>query len=311
MKKFIFRRIITALITLWIIITLTFVLMHAIPGGPFSNKKKKLPPVVIEALENKYHLNDPLIKQYFDYIGGVLRFDFGPSFKFEGMSVNDMLKKGFPISARFGILAFLLSFLIGIPLGIISALRAGHWEDRVITVFITLGMCIPGFILATVLMYVFSYKLGWLPVYGIHNWKSYLMPVITMTIGEVTSIARILRSSILEVLDQDYVLMARSKGLPEYKVIIKHVFRNALIPIVTMVGPMLTGILTGSFTAEKIFNIPGMGRFFIEGIGNRDYTLIMGITIFTTVLLLIGVTASDIMYGLVYPRITIDNLESK
>lgn len=307
MKKFIFRRILTAILTLWIILTLTFVMMHSVPGGPFSSKKKMLPPVIVEALEKKYHLNDPLIKQYFDYVGGVLKFDFGPSFKFEGVSVNELILRSFPISARFGILAALLAFAIGIPLGIISAFKAGHWQDHIITLFVTFGICIPGFIFANILIYIFGFKLNWLPIYGIEDWKSYIMPVIALAIGDIAYLTRLIKSSVLEVAEQDYVLMARSKGLPEYKVIIKHVFRNALIPIVSYIGPMLATILTGSFAIEKIFNIPGMGRYFVDGIGNRDYTVIMGVTIFSTALSLIGITMSDIMYGLVDPRISIEN----
>lgn len=310
MKKFILRRIATALLTLWIIITLTFIMMHSIPGGPFSSNKQTLPPMVVEALENKYHLKDPLLKQYFDYIGGVVRFDLGPSFKFEGLNVNDLIRLGFPISARFGILATLLSFIVGLPMGIISAMRAGHWEDRVITLCITLGMCVPGFILANFLIYIFAHKLAWLPIYGIEGYSSYIMPVVAMAAGNIAYLARLVRSSTLEVLQQDYVLMARSKGLKEYKVIIKHVLRNALIPVVSFIGPMFAGILTGSFTIEKIFNIPGMARYFVEGIGNRDYTVIMGVTIFSTILLLISITVSDIMYGIVDPRITLDTVKN-
>lgn len=305
MSKYLVKRIISMVLTIWVVITLTFILMHAVPGGPFTSQKK-LPPVVIEALNEKYHLNDPLIKQYFDYLGGVIKFDLGPSFKQEGQTVNDFIRNGFPISARIGILSIILSISVGIPFGIISALKQGKWQDYSVLFIATLGICIPGFVLATMMIYVFGLKLGLLPIYGLKEYKSYILPVIALSGYPLSYIARLVRSSIVEIMEQDYVTTARAKGLSEGVVIFKHVLKNGVIPVVSYLGPLISGILTGSFVIEKIFALPGMGRYFVESISNRDYTTIMGITIFDTMLLVIMVLMVDLIYGIVDPRIKLD-----
>lgn len=308
MAKFIFKRLITIILTVWVVVTITFIMMHAVPGGPFSTKKK-IPPVIKEAMENKYHLHDPLIKQYFDYIGNVMHMDLGPSFKWEGMTVNDFIEKGFPISAKLGILAIALSLAVGVPFGIISAIKSQMWQDHAITIMATLGVCIPSFVFANVLIYAFGLKLNWLPIYGLNSIRSYILPVVGLAIADIAFLSRLVRSSILEVLEQDYVTTARAKGLPSFIVLYKHVLRNALIPVVSFMGPMISGILTGSYVIEKIFVIPGMGQYFIQAISNRDYTVIMGITIFTTFLMVFCVMASDVLYGVVDPRIRIEGIQ--
>ncbi len=302
---YIVNRLISIVVTLFLISTLTFFLMHSIPGGPFT-QEKNLPALVEKALMEKYHLNDPLWKQYVDYMKGIVRFDLGPSFKYEGMTVNDLIIKGFPTSAKVGFLAVLLIVLVGMPLGIIAALKQNRWPDGLVMFIATLGVAIPSFVMATILLYVFSLRLGLTPTFGIASWKGYILPVVAVSGFYLSFIARLTRSSLLEVLQQDYIRTARAKGLSESKVIIKHGLRNALIPIVTMLGPVVAGMLTGSFVIEKIFALPGIGKYFVQSISNRDYTTIMGITVFYAAFLVLIVFIVDLLYGLIDPRIRLN-----
>ncbi len=302
MAKFILNRLVSSIITLFLIITITFFLMHAIPGGPFT-REKALPPAVIEALNKKYHMDDPLYKQYFDYLGGVLRFDFGPSFQKIGVDTSELILKAFPYSAKLGGVAALVTLMIGIPLGIISAIRHNTIIDRAVMVLATLGVTIPSFVVATGIIFFFSAKLGWLPAFGLKTPLHYIGPVIALSGFSMAFIARLTRSSMLEVMQQDYIRTARAKGLSEFVVVGKHAFKNALIPVITYVGPMLSGILTGSFVIERIFAIPGMGKFFVESVGNRDYTLLMAITIFDAAILVAIIFIVDLLYGVIDPRI--------
>jgi len=292
------------LITLFLVITITFFLMHAIPGGPFT-REKPLPPAVIEALEAKYKLDQPLWKQYLDYLKGVVTFDLGPSFQRVGVTVNQLIKEGFPASAKIGSGAVLLVIVLGIPLGIISALKQNKWQDQVVMIIATLGVTIPGFVMATLIIYFFSSKLGWLPSHGLTTWKHMIGPVIALGGFSLSFVARLTRSSMLEVLQQDYIRTARAKGLSEFVVVAKHALKNALIPVVTYIGPMIAGILTGSFVIERIFAIPGIGKHFVESVGNRDYTVLMGITIFYAAFLILMILIVDILYGFIDPRIKV------
>lgn len=305
MGRFLLNRAISMVITLLLIITITFLLMHAIPGGPFT-REKALPPAVIKALEAKYKLDQPLWKQYIDYLAGVARFELGPSFQRVGVTVNDLIEKGFPVTAKVGLLSVLLVLILGIPAGIISALKSGKWQDQVVRLFATLGVTIPSFVVATLMIYVFSAKLNILPSFGIKSWKHYIAPVISLGGFSLAFIARLTRSSMLEVLQQDYIRTARAKGLSEFVVIGKHALKNALIPVVTYVGPLIAGLLTGSFVIEKIFAIPGMGKHFVEAVGNRDYTVLMGMTVFYAAFLVIMVLVVDILYGFIDPRIKVE-----
>jgi oligopeptide transport system permease protein len=289
-------------VTLYLVVTATFFLMHAIPGGPFT-REKPLPPAVIEALEAKFKLDQPLHVQYFDYVKGVFTFDFGPSFQKVGVDVTDMIVKGLPASAKIGMMAVLVVLLIGIPLGIISALKQNKWEDYVVTVLATIGVTIPSFVMATLIIYVFSAKLQVLPSFGLKTWKHFIGPVIALSGFSLAFVARLTRSSMLEVLQQDYIRTARAKGLSEFVVIGKHALKNALIPVITYVGPMIASILTGSFVIEKIFAIPGMGKYFVESVGNRDYTVIIGVTVFYAAFYIIMVFIVDVIYGIIDPRI--------
>lgn len=302
MGTYIFRRVISMVITLWFVVTITFFLMHAIPGGPFTSEKA-LPDEVLEALNEKYHLNDPLYKQYFDYLLGVVTFDLGPSFKRIGVTVNELIIAGFPVSAKLGGMASLLIIVMGIPLGIISALKQNSITDYIVTIIATVGVAVPGFVIATLMIYVFSSKLDLLPSHGLDTWKHYIAPVISLSGFSLAFVARLMRSSMLEVLQQDYIRTARAKGLPEIVVIAKHALKNALIPVVTYMGPMIAAILTGSFVIERIFAIPGMGKHFVESVGNRDYTVLMGITIFYAAFAIFMILLVDVAYGFIDPRI--------
>ncbi len=302
MSRYLFKRIISMFITLWFVATITFFLMHAVPGGPFTSEKE-LPEQVLQALNEKYHLNDPLWKQYVDYMKGIATFKMGPSFKKIGYNVEDLIKQGFPVSARLGGLAALAVIIAGIPVGIISALKQNKWQDYLVTVFATLGVAVPNFVIATVYIYIFSATLGWAPSFGLESPVHYIGPVIALSGFSLAFVSRLMRSSLLEVMQQDYIRTARAKGLPEGVVIFKHALKNAMIPVITYMGPMIAAIMTGSFVIEKIFAIPGMGKHFVESVGNRDYTVLLGTTVFYAAFSIFMIFLVDIAYGLIDPRI--------
>jgi oligopeptide transport system permease protein len=302
MTKFLLKRIAMMLLTLFMITLLTFILMHAVPGGPFTGEKQ-VSKAVMDALNEKYKLNDPLWKQFFDYVGGLLRFDLGPSFKYQGKTVNDFIENGFPYSAKLGAITLAFVLLASIPMGIVSALKNGKWQDMLLMALATIGVTIPSFVIATALIYIFSFKLQWTPVYGVDSWKGYILPVIAMGGYSVSFLARLMRSSLLDVMGQDYIRTARAKGISETRVIVKHALRNALIPVVTVLGPTVANLLTGSFVIEKIFAIPGMGGYFVNSVTQRDYTTIVGMTVFYAAFLIAMVFIVDIFYCLIDPRI--------
>ena len=297
-------RLFSIALTLAAVVTLTFFMMHAVPGGPFV-QDKEVPQEVVAALETKYHLNDPLYKQYLNYVGGILKWDLGPSYQKIGLSVNDIINSSFPVSMRLGGLAVLVVLLLGIPAGILSAVKRDALPDHVIRLIVTLGQTIPNFVLATLLIYIFSAHFKVLPSYGLRTWKHYVLPVAALSGYSLSFVARLTRSSMLESLQQDYIRTARAKGVPEFQVIFKHALRNSLIPVVTYMGPMIAFILTGSFVVERIFAIPGMGKFFVDSITNRDYTVLMGLTILNAALLCAAVLIVDILYGIIDPRIRV------
>lgn len=303
MTKYIIKRVGMMLATLLAITVLTFTIMHAVPGGPFTSDRE-LPPAVEQQLNEKYNLDLPLPAQYFDYIQGLLlEQDFGPSFKYQGMSVNTFIEEGFPVSARLGLVTIVFVLLAAIPLGIVAALTNGRWQDALTMGVATLGVTIPSFVVATVLMYVFSYRLGWLPATGLNTPASFILPVIALGGYSLSFVARLTRSSLLEVMGQDYIRTARAKGLSEGKVVLRHALRNALIPVVTILGTTIANLLTGSFVVEKIFAIPGLGVHFVDSITNRDYTAIMGVTIFYATFLVVMIFVVDLFYVLIDPRI--------
>lgn len=306
MNNYYVKRILTTIITIFIVATITFFLMRAIPGGPFT-REKPLPPEIIKALEAKYNLDEPLFMQYVNYMKGLFTFDLGPSFKRVGYSVNRLIAEGFPTSAKVGGMATLVIITLGIPVGIISALKQHKPIDYIVMFGATLGVTIPSFVVATLIIYFAAGQWGILPSFG--NKQAFWMvgPVIALSGYSLSFVARLTRSSMLEVLRQDYVRTARANGLSEFKVIGKHALKNALIPVVTYVGPMVAAILTGSFVVEKIFAIPGMGRYFVESVGNRDYTVLMGMTVFYAAFYIVMVLLVDVLYSFIDPRIKIDS----
>lgn len=302
MFKYSLKRIVSMFITLFLIATITFILMRSIPGGPFTSERN-LTPEIEQALMEKYNLDAPLHEQYIDYMKDLLKGDLGVSYKKKGVTVNEIIAQTFPASAEIGMLSVVLILVIGIPLGVISALKQNSAIDYVIMIIATIGVTIPSFVIGTFIMYIFGEKLAWIPAGGIEEWRGYIGPVIALAGFSVAYVTRLTRSTMLEVLRQDYIRTARANGLSKWRVIGKHALKNALIPVVTYVGPMIASILTGSFVVEKIFAIPGMGKYFVESVTNRDYTIIMGITIFYAAIYIIMVFIVDIVYGLVDPRI--------
>jgi oligopeptide transport system permease protein len=310
MGKYIVQRLLSVVLTLLCIVTLTFFLMHAIPGGPFT-REKPLPEAIVKALNEKYHLDDPVYQQYFDYLKDLLHGDMGPSFIHKNRTVNEMLGNGFPMTARLGVVSILLTIALAIPLGMIAALKRGRWQDTTIMILATLGVCMPSFVVATLLIYVFCIKLGWFNVISgsLDSLKAYILPVIALSGSSIAYIVRLMRSSMLDSLGQDYIRTARAKGLSEVRVMMKHAFKNAVIPVITYLGPMAAGVLTGSFVIEKMFTIPGMGKFYVESINSRDYTMIMGATIFYATLLVILNFVVDLAYSAVDPRIKLSSVK--
>lgn len=291
------------MVTLWAIITLTFLLMHAVPGGPFVSEKM-LAPEIEAALNAKYGLNEPLWVQYVNYLSGIIRLDLGPSFKYPGVSVNQMIADGLPITLRVGLLSLICVVALGVPLGVVAALNRGRWPDTGVMMLATAGVAIPSYVVATVALYVFALRLGWVPAFGLDEWRGYVLPVFALSGFWLSFIARLTRSSLLETLDQDYMMTAKAKGLRGRRILVRHGLRNSLIPVVTVLGPVVANLLTGSFVIEQIFALPGVGRHFVLSITNRDYTAIMGITIFYAAFLMVMILIVDLLYVWLDPRIS-------
>ncbi|MDO4321227.1 MAG: ABC transporter permease [Lachnospiraceae bacterium] len=302
MVKYILKRLGMAIVTIWLVATLTFFLMNMVPGGPFLSEKA-VSPKAMAALEEKYGLDKPLFEQYLTYMKDAVHGDFGDSLKQRGRTVSMIISTKFPVSARLGGIAVLVAFCIGVPLGCISALNRGKISDNIIIVIATCGIAVPSFVICTLLMYVFGVRLGWLPTLGLSTWKHYIMPVTALAFYPTAYITRLMRSSMLDVLGQDYMRTAKAKGLNQFVSLFKHALRNAILPIVTYMGPLLAYTVTGSFIVEKIFTIPGLGSEFIGSITNRDYTVIMGTTIFLATLMVLMNVVVDIVYKIVDPRI--------
>lgn len=304
MLRYILKRLLIMLITLWIIVTLTFVLMVSIPGSPF-NSESSSNEVIQENLEKHYHLNQPYVIQYLLYLKSTVTFDFGPSIKQSNQSVNDLLGRGFPISFELGIVTIIVALISGVILGIVASLRHNGVIDYMAMAFAVLGISIPNFILATLLIQQLAVHLEMFPVARWSSPKHMVLPVLALATGPMAIIARLTRSTMLEVLTEDYIKMARAKGLSPWKIMIKHALRNALMPVVTIMGTLLAGILTGTFVIEQIFAIPGMGKYFVESINQRDYPVIMGTTVFYSAFLILMLFLVDLAYGLLDPRIKV------
>ena len=301
--RYISKRVLLALLTVLIIAAITFFSMNAIPGGPFS--KEKAPSAAVQAvLEERFHLNEPLGKQFLLYLEGLMQGNFGISTK-TGREISATIFESFSISARLGGYAAVLAVLLGLVLGSVAALNRGKAADRIIIFFTTLFVAVPSFIMATLLLLVFCLQLGWFPIFSTNN-PSYVLPVIALMLSPMSYITRLTKTSMLDVLGQDYIRTARAKGVKERIVIFKHALKNALIPVITYVGPMTAYILTGSMVVESVFTTGGLGTKFVQGISNRDYPMIMGTTIFLAALMVTMTLISDLVYKLVDPRINFD-----
>ena len=306
--KYILKRIATSIITLWAVITITFFMLRLLPGGPFTGERN-IPEAIMQNLEVKYGLDKPLFEQYGLYLKNLLQGDLGESMKYAGKEVSEIISYSFPSSAKLGVVVISIALIFGITLGIIAALKYNSWPDSLCMVLATLGVTIPSFVLATVLMYIFGVKYKLLPVTGLNSPVSYILPALALGGYSIAFISRLTRSKLLETLNSDYIRTARAKGVSGFKVIVKHALRNTLIPIITYLGPLIAGILTGSFVVEKIFAIPGLGREFVNTISNRDYTVIMGVTVFYSSILIICNLLVDLLYGIIDPRIKLDDIK--
>ena len=303
MAKYIFKRILLAIVSIIIVSAISFFAMNLIPGGPF-NKEKAGSPAVQKILEERYTLDKPVGQQYLIYMNNLLHGDWGVSLK-NGRDIWTDIWSKFQVSAKLGGTAAIVAIILGIILGSIAGLTRNKWPDRLIVFFTTLGTAIPSFVLASLLLLVFCLKLAWFPVWSSSS-HNYVLPVIALAIYPMAYITRLTKTSMLDALNQDYIRTAKAKGVAQYKIIFKHALRNALIPVVTYVGPMVAYILTGSMVVENIFTIGGLGSSFVTSITNRDYTTIMATTIFLAVLMVIANLLTDIAYKLIDPRITLD-----
>lgn len=302
MKKYLFKRLIMSIITLWAIVTITFVLMHSVPGNPFA-KEGKMPAAVYQNLQRKYGLDKPKSEQYVIYIKNLLKGDFGDSMKSRVETVNDMIKRGFPVSAYLGVEALIIALVFGPALGALAALYQNKVPDYLSMIVAIIGISVPSFIMGTVLIQFVARNVDWIPIGGWGEFRHTVLPAIALALMPLAYTARLMRSSMLEVLGQDYIKTAKSKGISKAMVILKHAVRNAILPIVSVLGTLVSNLLVGSFVIEKIFGIPGLGSFFVKSIVSRDYTLIMGTTIFYSIILIIMLLLVDIAYVIVDPRI--------
>ena len=291
-------------LSIFVVATLTFFLMNLVPGGPFV-AEKSISKEAQAALEAKYGLDKPLLERYATYMTDFVKGDMGLSLRQRGRTVSDIIFSKFPVSARLAGFAVAVAVLVGIPLGCLSAYNRGKFGDNIIIVFATCGIAIPSFISSVVLLYTFGSKLNILPTVGLNTMSSYIMPVTALAIYPTAYITRLMRSSLLDVMGQDYIRTAKAKGLSNFKILFKHALRNAVLPVVTYVGPMLASLMTGSFVVEKIFTIPGLGRDFVSAINQRDYTLIMGTTIVLATLIITANVIVDILYKIIDPRINL------
>ncbi|AMA73670.1 MULTISPECIES: ABC transporter permease [Aneurinibacillus] len=304
MLRYTLQRLGWALVTLWVVITLTFGLMHVIPGDPFA-KEGNMPPGVYENLRAYYNLDKPLIVQYGLYLKSLLQLDFGPSLKSSAITVNDYIAQGFPISFYLGLQALAIGVTLGLIFGVIAALYHNKWPDYLSMILAIVGLSVPSFFLATVFINYIAVEMNIFPPSGWGTWQHTVLPSLALAAMPMAFIARLMRSSMLEVLGQDYIKTAKSKGLTRNIVIIKHTLRNAILPVVTVLGIITANLVTGSFVVEHIFGIPGMGEMFVKGIFNRDYPVILGSTVFYSAILIFLIFVVDVLYTWIDPRIKV------
>ena len=301
MTRFLVKKGCILLTSLLVVATLTFFLMHVIPGDPFV-QERAVPEEILKALHKHYGLDEPLYVQYGRYLKGLLTFDLGPSFKYQGRTVNEIISEGFPVSLILGTEALLVALGAGLILGVVAALRHLRWQDHLAMVTSVIGISVPSFILATFLQYLLAMKLDCFPVARWGSFSQTILPALSLSALPMAFIARLTRASMVEVLQEDYIKTAKCKGLNNAQIIWRHVMRNAILPVVTYLGPLMASVFTGSFAVEKIFGIPGLGQWFVMCITNRDYTVIMGTTVFYSALLMLSVFIVDVLYCYIDPR---------
>lgn len=310
MLRYILNRLVVSLVTIWIVITVIFFLVRLLPGDPFTSERD-VPPQIHANMLARFGLDKPLHEQYFIYLKNLLtKGDMGPSMKYESRSVRDMILYSFPASAKIGLLVVLATMIAGVNMGIVAALNHGKFADRFLMVLSTLGVTVPSFVLANLLILYFSLKLRILPPTGYGQVRHLILPVLALAGYSTAFIVRLTRSKYLEVIRQDYIRTAKAKGLSHNAVVFKHAMRNSMIPVVTYLGPLVAGVLTGSFVVETIFAIPGLGREFVLSITNRDYTMILGVSIFYSCLIILCNFVVDVLYVLIDPRIKFEDRES-
>jgi oligopeptide transport system permease protein len=302
MLKFIVRRIFWTIPVLLVVIFLTFIMMRQIEGNPFRQTERAVPEAVQQNLERKFNLDKPWWQQYLFYVKGVATLDFGPSLVLRGQSVNDIMKEHFPKSIELGVYAFLFAIVVGVPLGVIAALRQNTWVDYTAMFFSNIFHALPSFLVATLMIYFIALKADLLPTSGWTGWEYKILPAIALGFAPMALFARLVRGSMLETLQQDYVRTARAKGLRYRRVVGLHVLRNSLIPVITAAGPLLGFIITGAFVIELIFNIPGIGQYYVTAVSARDFSVVMGLTVLLSVIIIFANLVVDILYGFLDPR---------
>lgn len=302
MLKFILRRALWSIPVLLVVIFLTFLLMKAIPGGPFTSEKS-IPPEILANMNAKYGLNQPFYEQYVRYIWHALQGDLGVSMTEKSRTVMDVIRASFPVSMQLGAMAFTLAMLIGVPAGIIAALKHNTWMDYGALFYSTIGWAVPVFIIGPVFIYIFAIRLGWFPTSRWTGPSHWVLPTVVLGLALSAYFARLTRGAMLETLQQDFVRTARAKGLPYHTVVTRHVLRNSLIPVVTQAGPLLGFVITGSFLTEYIFAIPGLGKYYVSSVSNRDYSVVMGLAVLLSVVIILANLLVDILYGILDPRI--------
>lgn len=301
MKKYMIRRLLISILTLFILVTIVWILVRLLPGDPLNSDK--VTPQIRANLEAYYGLDKPLLQQYFQYIFNLLRGDLGYSFVYESWTVNKIIAQGFPYSAALGLRAIIFGTVFGVALGVAAALRRGKLTDYVAIIVAVIGACVPNFVIASFIQFLFATKLNWLPPAGWDGFLSTILPVFALGYYSVAYQARLMRTSMLEVANKEYIKTARAKGLSKPQIIFKYQIRNAIIPIITVLGPTLASVLTGSFIIESIFAIPGIGKYYIQGVQTMDYTLILGLSLFYGIFIVVCNFVVDILYGIIDPRI--------
>ena len=303
MARYITKRLIFGIVTLFALATVTFFMMHMIPGSPFAGQMKQISPAIREKLIEQYDLDKPISMQYAKYLQNIVKGDFGTSLNRKGMKVMDIIGKGLPYTASLGFVAFCLAMVVGILLGAVAAFTKRRWVNGMAAFIATIGVSVPSFLIALLLMMLFGVKLGWLPLIGLGSWKNYIMPATALALAPIAMISRLIKSGLQEELKQDYITLAKSKGTDPRTVVVRHAIRNTIIPVITYAGPLLALLVTGSFVVETMFTIPGIGSESVNSVSSRDYTLIMALTILYGSFIIIATIITDLICAAIDPRV--------